>query len=226
MTTSAKPFNPNEHLRQLKSQQGIQDYLDVKWRLVWFREQCPEGSIETEIVHLDLDRETESEAFVWNNEKRRSEKVIKTAPGIVIFRATVKDGKGGVATGTKMEKASAFGDYLEKSETGAIGRALAALGYGTQFANDLDEGDRPADAPVDRAPSAPFAAPTQATPRSESREPRSITDTVASASEQQMNTIKHLCQQLGKPAPDRDLSYDEAAEMIKSLVAEQRSRKK
>jgi hypothetical protein len=33
-----------------------------------------------------------------------------------------------------MEKAASFSDFLEKAETGAIGRALAALGYGTQFA--------------------------------------------------------------------------------------------
>jgi hypothetical protein len=24
-------FNPNEHMRQLKSKEGLQDYLDVKW---------------------------------------------------------------------------------------------------------------------------------------------------------------------------------------------------
>ena len=37
---------------------------------------------------------------------------------------------------------------MEKSETGAIGRALANLGYGTQFAPDLDEQDRIVDSPV------------------------------------------------------------------------------
>jgi hypothetical protein len=44
-----------------------------------------------------------------------------------------------------------FKDYLEKAETGAIGRALAMCGYGTQFTGDeLDEGVRIVDAPVVR----------------------------------------------------------------------------
>jgi hypothetical protein len=141
-------FNPNEHIIQLKSRQGAQDYLPVQWRLVWFRGLCPNGTIETELVHLDLDKETEEETFVWNNEKRRSEKVVKTAKGLAIFRATVTDGKGGKATGTKMEKAASFGDYIEKSE----GRALAALGYGTQFAPEFSEAHRIVDSPVDRTP--------------------------------------------------------------------------
>ena len=147
------PFNPKEHLIQLKSKQGAQDYLPVQWRLVWFRSVCAEGTIETELVHLDLDRETEEETYVWNNEKRRSEKVIKTAKGIAIFRAIVKDGKGGMAIGTKMEKAASFPDWLEKAETGAVGRALAALGYGTQFTGDeLNEAHRIVDSPVDFTP--------------------------------------------------------------------------
>ncbi len=146
-----KTFNPNDHVMQLKSKQGSQDYLPVQWRLVWFRQACPEGTIETEIVQLDLDKETEEETYVWSNEKRRSEKVIKTAKGMAIFRATVRDGKGGLATGTKMEKAASFPDWLEKAETGAIGRALAALGYGTQFAGEeLSESHRIVDSPVDR----------------------------------------------------------------------------
>ncbi len=147
-------FNPREHLMQIKSKAGSSEYLPVQWRLVWFRELCPQGTIETELVLLDLDRETEEEAFVWNNEKKRSEKIIKTARGIAVFRAVVKDGKGGVATGTKSEKAASFPDFIEKAETGAIGRALAALGYGTQFtADELTEGHRIVDSPVETKPS-------------------------------------------------------------------------
>src|SRR5271157_783708 len=146
-----RPFNPNEHLIQIKSNQSVRDYLPVQWRLVWFRSLCPEGTIETEIIHLDLDRDTEEEVFVWNNERQRSEKVVKHAKGLVVFKATVHDGKGCLATGTKMEKAASFNDWLEKAETGAIGRALAALGYGTQFTGDeLDEAHRVVDSPVSR----------------------------------------------------------------------------
>ncbi len=147
---NTRSFNPNEHLIQLRSRNGSSDYLPVAWRIAWFRSLCPNGTIETEIVHLDLDRETEEEGTAWNNETRRSEKIVKRAPGIAVFRATVRDGRGGVATGTKSEKAASFPDFIEKSETGAIGRALAALGYGTQFAGDeFFEEHRIADSPVE-----------------------------------------------------------------------------
>src|SRR5712692_8034164 len=125
-------FNPNDHLIQLKSREGSKDYLPVQWRLVWFRSLCPDGEIVTEMVHLDLNRETEEEGYTWNNETKRSEKIVKRANGLAVFRAVVKDGKGGIVTGTKSEKAASFPDYNEKAETGSIGRALAALGYGTQ----------------------------------------------------------------------------------------------
>ncbi len=144
-----KRFNPREHLMQIKNKNGSNDYLAVQWRLVWFREQCPEGTIETELIQLDLDRETEEETYAWNQETRRSEKVIKMARGYALFKAVVKDGKGGVATGYKSEKAASFPDFIEKAETGSIGRALAGLGYGTQFAPELNEDHRIVDAPVE-----------------------------------------------------------------------------
>src|SRR5437588_3399855 len=147
----ARMFNPNEHLMQLKSREGSKDYLPVQWRLVWFRELCPQGTIDTEEVEVDLDREMEEEVFVWNAERRRSEKVVKRAKGYARFRATISDGKGGRATGTKSECAASFPDYIEKAETGAIGRALAALGYGTQFAPELNEEHRIVDAPIERS---------------------------------------------------------------------------
>src|SRR5579875_685733 len=145
-----RAFNPNEHLIQLKSGQTSKDYLPVQWRLVWFRALCPEGTIETEMLHLDLDRETEEESWAWNAQTRRNEKIVKRANGFVVFKATVRDGRGGMATGTKSEEAASFPDFIEKAETGAIGRALAALGYGTQFAPELDEAHRIVDAPVER----------------------------------------------------------------------------
>lgn len=144
-------FNPNDHLIQIKSGQTSKDYLQVQWRLCWFRDMYPNGSIETEMVMLDLDRETEEEVFAWNAALKRSEKVTKRAPGMCVFRAIVKTGAGGVATGTKSEKAASFADFIEKAETGAIGRALAALGFGTQFTGtELDEGHRIVDAPVSK----------------------------------------------------------------------------
>lgn len=148
-------FNPNDHITKLPQGQDkngnkrTADYLEVKWRLVWFRHECPEGTIHTEMIHLDLDRETEETVMAWNNETRRSEKVTKHANGFCIFRASITDGKGGSATATKSEKAASFADYIEKCESGAIGRALAMLGYGTQFTGDeLAEQHRIVDAPV------------------------------------------------------------------------------
>jgi hypothetical protein len=230
----SRTFNPSEHLMQLKSREGSKDYLPVQWRLVWFREAYPHGTIETEMLHLDLDRQTEEEVFAWNNEKRRSEKVVKQAKGFVIFKATVKDGMGGIATGTKSEKAASFPDYVEKAETGAIGRALAALGYGTQFAPDLDEAHRIVDAPVDRTPASVngngsnnangsmVAARSNGNasvngtgaPRDENAE--------SSATEQQVASIRKLCQHLGKSEPDNvtSISFLAAKRLIQQLTAE------
>jgi hypothetical protein len=54
----------------------------------------------------------------------------------------VKDTSGRIiATATKMETGSDFTDFVEKAETGSIGRALALCGYGTQFAPELSEGE-------------------------------------------------------------------------------------
>lgn len=145
-----KPFNPNDHVIKLKSREGEKDYLPVQFRLVWFRQECPEGTIKTELVTLDLDRETSEDVMQWNNETRRPERVTKRANGFCIFKATITDGKGGIATGYKSEKAASFPDFIEKAESGSIGRALAALGFGTQFASEFSEEHRIVDSPVKR----------------------------------------------------------------------------
>ena len=99
-------------------------YLEVKFRLVWFREDHPDWSIETELISV-----TDVSAYA---------------------RATIRDEKGRIiATSHKFESIQGFPDFIEKAETGAIGRALALIGYGTQFcADELDEGKRIVDAPV------------------------------------------------------------------------------
>ncbi len=150
MTTNGYRFNPQDHLMKIGQGERAKDYLPVQWRLVWFRNLCPEGTIDTEEIEVDLDREVSVEAMVWNAERRRSEKVMKTAKGYARFKAIVTDGKGGRATGTKSECAASFPDYIEKAETGSIGRALAALGYGTQFTDEYDEAERIVDSPVKR----------------------------------------------------------------------------
>lgn len=224
-----RTFNPNDHVIQLKSRDGSKDYLPVQWRLVWFREQCPHGTIETEMLHLDLDRVTEEETFVWNNEKRRSEKVVKQANGFVLFKATVKDGKGGVATGTKSEKAASFPDYIEKAETGAIGRALAALGYGTQFAPELSEEHRIVDSPVDRQPVTSHGNGQNGSMNGTANGSKSpaAEDAAASVTEQQLSSIHKLCEYLGKSEPENvaAISYLAAKKLINQLTAEYRAMK-
>ena len=117
-------FDPSRHLSRV----GGADYLEVKWRLVWLRQAHPDATIETELVsHADQ---------------------------FAVFRARVAIPAGGSATGWGSEGADDFRDYLEKAETKAIGRALAALGFGTQFCPDFDFGaaaGRVVDAPIDFA---------------------------------------------------------------------------
>lgn len=118
-------FNPNEHMIKLKGK----DYLQVAWRLVWFRDPesgFPLNGIRTELLEHGED---------W-----------------AVFKAEIIDDNGFVlSTGHGSESAKDFPDYLEKAETKAVGRALAMLGFGTQFAADeLDEGERIVDSPIDR----------------------------------------------------------------------------
>ena len=124
---TAMKFNPETRLITLK---GGALYLPVAWRLVWFREEHPDWSIETHPLHLDIEG------------------------GVAVYQATVRDAEGRViATATKVETRANFADFVEKAETGAVGRALAMCGYGTQFAPELNEGERIVDAPQTRRPS-------------------------------------------------------------------------
>ncbi|HOM72230.1 MAG TPA: hypothetical protein PLP86_08290 [Armatimonadota bacterium] len=91
---------------------------------MWFREEHPDWAIITEPVAIDIEK------------------------GFAIFKATIQNAEGKpIGSGTKMETARGFGDFVEKAETGSIGRALAVCGYGTQFAPELDEGERIVDSP-------------------------------------------------------------------------------
>lgn len=112
-------FNPNEHLTDIKGK----PYLPVAQRIVWAREERPDMQFKTEIIKYNDD--------------------------MAIVRCTLIDAAGQVlATAHKKETKQGFADYLEKAETGSIGRSLAMIGYGTQFAPEFEEGERLADAPV------------------------------------------------------------------------------
>ncbi len=88
------------------------DYLEVKWRLLWLRTEHPEAVVETDLIKHD--------------------------DSFALFKARVTIPGGGSATGWGSETARDFRDYIEKAETKALGRALAALGFGTQFCEDYD----------------------------------------------------------------------------------------
>jgi len=224
-------FNPNNHLLQLKSKAGSQDYLPVQFRLVWFRKECPNGIIETEEVEVDLDRVIEAESFVWNAEKRRSEKIIKQAKGYARFRAVVTDGKGGKATATGSEAAADFADFIEKAETKAIGRALAMLGYGTQFAPEFNEMPRIVDAPVDFSSDEASNDNGHAPTTSQRSETASTTHTPeqrqAKATEQQIASIRKLCTHVKMSEPENllKMSFLEAKKLLEELTAEYKSQR-
>ena len=128
-------FDPKPHLIQLPRRVKhrttgqyvtvFDDYLEVRWRVLMFRERYPHGRIITEEIQVDLDR------------------------GYARYKAVVEDGEGGQATGYGTETQADFGDFCERAETRAIGRALALAGFGTAFVSvDLTEGEHVADAPV------------------------------------------------------------------------------
>jgi hypothetical protein len=125
-----KTFDPRPYLRTIQTDGGQTEYLDIRWRLAWLRTEHPNARITTEHVVLD--------------------------ENLAVFRAMVNIPGGGCATGYGSETRDDWDDFIEKAETKAIGRALAGLGYGTQFATDFEsdsDTDKPlADSPVQREP--------------------------------------------------------------------------
>ncbi|NJO65875.1 MAG: hypothetical protein HC836_49740, partial [Richelia sp. RM2_1_2] len=89
------------------------DYLMTAYRLQWFVEENPMYHITTTFPILN-DEET-----------------------VAVCTIHVINDQGQVlrkAMGTKRENLKHFADHSEKAETGALGRALLQLGYGTQYA--------------------------------------------------------------------------------------------
>ena len=122
--SASKSFDPGRYLTKV----GSADYLEVRWRLVWLREVHPDALIETKLLAHDA-----NSAIVWAN---------VVIPG------------GGSASGIGSETYDDFRDFHEKAETKAIGRALAGLGFGTQFCPDHDFGSEHGyvvDSPVGRS---------------------------------------------------------------------------
>lgn len=118
---SENKYDPKKHIMNMRGK----EYLEVKWRIVWFRTDNPTGAITTHIVSTDP----------------------------LMVRASITIGGNEVATGhgsaEKKQGAVWSGRELEKAETAAIGRALAHAGYGTQFTGE-DESDNLVDSPVEK----------------------------------------------------------------------------
>lgn len=133
-------FKPQEHVivmerkAKKKDAQGREswevtktEYLPVQWRIFWFRQDNPKGKIDSHALTLDLER------------------------GAAIFETYVEREDGGSARMHGSETAGDWKDYIEKAQTKSLGRALAAVGYGSQFTDDeFTEGERIVDSPVAR----------------------------------------------------------------------------
>lgn len=104
-------FDASKYLTNLRGK----EYLEVKWRLLWLRTEHQDAVVETELM--------------------------KHEEGLALFRARVTLPGGASATGWGSETPDDFGDFIEKAETKALGRALAALGFGTQFCEDFNFSD-------------------------------------------------------------------------------------
>lgn len=156
------------------------DYLEVKWRLVWFRDEHPNGSVATELLEHEQGKYAVMKATVsyWLDVDGKRQYVAS-------------------ASGHGTEERSDFGDYLEKAETKALGRALAALGYGTQFCDDLDfgsTGQRVVDSPVQRPAAHPATSSADPAPAQPAR-PNQGNGTFRAASEKQIKYIESLAGQ-------------------------------
>lgn len=246
-------FDANAHVIQLKSKSGSSDYLPVQWRLVWVNEDYKDKHLQKLAITIiksviDLDREISKEIYAWNNETRRSEKTWKTDKGYAYYEMRVElvdqDGNVKIGEGSKSECAVDFPDYAEKAQTGAIGRALASVGYGTQFAPELNEEHRIVDAPVERAShdgtgNNPKAFTRPSTTHQDGRETdetvkpsihtqNAQTGQKSPATEQQIASIRKLGQHLGKPELENpeSITYLQAKEMISQLSTEYREKRK
>lgn len=135
--TNGNTFDPNKYMLKLPKTKKVKlqngqvryeqveaDYLPVAPRIAWFRRDHPDWSIITKVEEL--------------------------ANKAVVMKATIKNSdRRTIATARKKETEIGFPDYIEKAETGAIGRALAMCGYGTLQAPEFDEGERIADSPIE-----------------------------------------------------------------------------
>lgn len=109
----------NELRRWIVELRGGEQYVPVAARLAMFRKDHPDWTIESQMVHHDTER------------------------GFCLFKAELRDQEGRlIASAHKHALQSRFPyNYIERAETGAIGRVLAFAGYGTLDALEILEED-------------------------------------------------------------------------------------
>lgn len=132
---AGEPKGTFPHQQYLEYYNGL-PYLPLKWRLAWLRADHPQARVSTKLVSHES--------------------------GVAVFKAEVELPEGGTATGWGAKARAESGertsdheinlDYIIAAENQALSRALANLGYGTQYAFDFDP---PADHPPIPLPERP-----------------------------------------------------------------------
>jgi hypothetical protein len=199
MSTTA--FNPEEHLTKLPVRRKNRhtntweydhaDYLEVKWRMVWFRDQNPE-----------------------NTKTTIRDKIIDFKNEFAFFELEVTDSKGNIEIGVGSETGADFSDYIEKAYTKAYGRALAALGYGTQFAPELEEGERIVDSPIKKEDGS-FTTTAQDEPMTDPQ--RRAIFAIYNTLGYTENQMKEIIQKRYNKSDGKLLSKQEASDLIDHL---------
>lgn len=204
----AQDWDPNDHLMKLerwdkKAQRMIaNDYLNVPNRSLWFvRDQraliaaglaTTPYLIETELVELDRER------------------------GWALFKTHIRDSVGNEATMYGSEAAADFPDYIEKASTKSLGRALALLGYGTQYAPEMDEGERVVDAPQEQTR-------TVSRPQAQQQATRSAA-APTDVKQAQLDHIRNLAEYL-EINPRQVANFADAEKYIKELEAQRATKR-
>ncbi len=115
-------YNAADHLVEIKAKDGsMKPYYPANWRLYELRLRHPMITLESEIVHMDVEH------------------------NLVIVKAWIFDGK---SYSESERRASAYKQgllsALDKVETGAKARAARDFGIGTEYALDMEAEETPA----------------------------------------------------------------------------------